>query len=119
MSSSFDQELLDQFVAGTLPEDRVEEVLQLLDKNEDALIYVDALWEQQLDGDELAPDAEIPPEQQRRLERRFFNSLQRSELGGRAVRFGTAGFFSVVWAFLRPILASRQQQRRRGDDDNG
>ena len=115
--SNFDKELLDQFVAGTLPEAQIEAVLQILEQNEDALNYVDKLWSEQLDGDDFVPAAELPPEQQRRLERRFFNKLQRSELGGRAVRFGTAGFFSVVWAFLRPILSAGQNQRQKGDEN--
>ena len=117
MALPFDQNQLNAFVAGTLDEAEVEQVLQLLEDNEEALAYVDNLWSEQLDGEALAPPEEMSNERQRRLERRFFGSLQRSELGGRAIRFGTAGFLSVVWAFLRPILSTRHRQRQTGEND--
>ena len=117
MAQPFDQEQLEAFVAGTLDEAEVEQVLRLLEENEAALQYVDNLWSEQLDGEELAPPEEMSHERQRRLERRFFSSLQRSDLDGRAIRFGTAGFLSVVWAFLRPILTPRQKRRQTGDEN--
>ena len=117
MDLPLDQKQLEAFVAGTLAEAEVEQVLRLLEENEAALQYVDKLWSEQLAGEELAPPEEISIERQRLLERRFFGSLQRSELGGRAIRFGTAGFLSVVWAFLRPILTPRQKRRQTGDSN--
>ncbi|MCL4868787.1 MAG: zf-HC2 domain-containing protein [Anaerolineae bacterium] len=102
------ESLLESYVAGTLSEAEIEQVLAHLETCDHCLAITERLWETTpLPGGLAAlPSEPVDPEPVRvqRIEQRVINQIHRSEVAGRALWLGTEGFAQVSFALLRPLL---------------
>ncbi len=95
-------ETLQKFVAGQLAEDEANAVLLHLADNEEALAYVDSLWEKQLGLTRtVTPSLDISTAG--RIERRLIRRIRQSDFAGTIIRFGIIGFGTVARAMLMPV----------------
>ena len=94
---------LDDFVAGKLSEADTEAVMAYLSENEEALAYVDDLWQRELVlATAVAPSLDV--QTANRIERQLIRRIHQSNLVGMITRLGIVGFGEVVKAILIPII---------------
>ncbi len=115
------QELLRQFVAGTLDQATNEQIMAQLAEDETSLELVDALWQDQPSQTAVKQLPDIESAQAKKMRRRLVHQIHRSDLALNVVKLGTQGFGSVAMSLLRPLLGSPKQTRRnrrrpRGND---
>jgi anti-sigma factor RsiW len=106
-------EALTRLVTGELSDAESAQLLDQIAADEEQLGQLDELWSTQPLQKMLANIADIDTETSRRVQRRLEREIQRANLAGNVVRFGTRGFAAVAAGLLRPFIAPRNQYPRR------
>lgn len=106
------QNLLRQFVAGTLDKATNEQIMAQLAEDEISLELVDALWQDQPSQTAVAQLPNLEPAQARKMRRRLIHQIRRADLAVNVARLGTQGFGLVAMSLLRPLLATPNRNRR-------
>ena len=105
---------LDDFVAGSLSEADTEVVMSYLSENEEALAYVDDLWQREFVlTTAVAPSLDV--QTANRIERQLIRRIHQSNLVGMIIRLGIVGFGKVVNAILKPIAYNLLNLQREGN----